>query len=635
MNPESASRIGKYEIIETLGKGAMGVVYKGFDPVIQRHVAIKTIIRNTDETDAADTHKRFRREAQAGGNLHHPNIVGIYEYGEDGDSAYIAMEYVQGVSLADRMKQAQPFLDQEIGNIMGQLLAALQHAHDLGIVHRDIKPANIMLAADGSVKVADFGIARMQSSTLTLAGTILGTPGYMSPEQLTGQAADFRSDIYSAGVVLYEMLTGERAFYGSNIPSVIYKVINTTLLPPSHLRSGIPVAFDGVVARAVAKQPEARYPSARAFADDVAHALQQFQHSQGPLVAGLPVHPPEQWRTAETVTSEDQMQFQRPQASAAGATRRKKKWVLLTSLLSLAALGLLFWTYSPNVGPKRRNISFKPGAVFQDCPSCPSLAVIPAGQFVQGSLISELDREENEGPRQLVKIDYPLAVGRYEVTRAEYEQFVQDTGYQASGCEIYDGKWHQDARRSWQSPGYSQGPNHPVTCISWTDAQAYVEWLSRKTRKSYRLLSSSEWEYVARAGSQTAQIWKEQAASACMVGNVADQSADKRYPGWQVFDCNDNYANTAPVGSFEPNAMGIFDMAGNVFEWVGDCWNDSYQGSPTDGSAWMTGNCGLHVLRGGSWFSQPRYLRAAFRNRFESGHRSSTFGFRVARRIEP
>ena len=172
-----------------------------------------------------------------------------------------------------------------------------------------------------------------------------------------------------------------------------------------------------------------------------------------------------------------------------------------------------------------------------------------------------------------------------------------------------------------------------MTCVSLDDAAAYTDWLSSRTGKQYRLLSSSEWEYVARAGVETASDAGDDSA-VCAIANLADRSATAIYHDWSVHACADGYVYTAPVGSFQPNRFGVYDMLGNVFEWVEDCWNDSYEGAPTDGSAWLQGDCGTRVLRGASWFSMPQYGRFAFRNHFQRGHRGATFGFRVARVLE-
>jgi serine/threonine-protein kinase len=227
-------KLGKYAIVGTLGRGAMGTVYDGHDPVIDRRVAIKTIPLTSaaDDSEAADELARFKREAQAAGRLQHPNIVGVYDYGETETLAYIVMEYVDGTSLKALLDRGERMAPAEAVRIMQQLLAGMQYSHERGVVHRDIKPANVMITSAGVVKIADFGIARIESSSLTQAGTIMGTPAYMSPEQFMGQTVDARTDIYSAGVLLYQLLTGERPFEGS-MTAIMHKALNTVPPRPS------------------------------------------------------------------------------------------------------------------------------------------------------------------------------------------------------------------------------------------------------------------------------------------------------------------------------------------------------------------------------------------------------------------
>src|ERR1700722_14975262 len=207
--------LGKYQIRGVLGRGAMGTVYDGWDPVIGRRVAIKTVgLLDNADAEAREGLARFKNEAQAAGRLSHRNIVSVYDYGESDENAYIVMEFVEGQSLKQCLDAGQRFPLAETVRIMEHLLAGLQYSHDQGVMHRDIKPGNVILAKDGQVKLADFGIARIESSAMTMIGTVLGTPAYMSPEQLMGQPTDRRTDIYSAGVLLYQLLTGVRPFEG-------------------------------------------------------------------------------------------------------------------------------------------------------------------------------------------------------------------------------------------------------------------------------------------------------------------------------------------------------------------------------------------------------------------------------------
>ena len=261
------SRIGKYEIESVLGKGAMGVVYKAIDPHIERTVAIKTVRKDLLDAElVAQFMARFRNEARAAGRLHHPNIIAIYEYGEDDSVAYIAMEYVEGMGLREYLNRNARFELHQIAAMVAQLLKALEFAHAQRVVHRDIKPANLILTNAGVLKVADFGIARIDATTLTMTGMVMGTPSYMAPEQCRGLASDHRADLFSTGVVLYELLTGTRPFAGS-MESVAYKICHEQPPPASALCPfAIPPSIDALLDKALAKEPSDRFADARAFA---------------------------------------------------------------------------------------------------------------------------------------------------------------------------------------------------------------------------------------------------------------------------------------------------------------------------------------------------------------------------------
>ena len=288
------TQLGKYQIRRELGKGAMGIVYEGFDPGIERIVAIKTILPSQLKGgEVSAVLARFKREAQAAGRLNHPGIVAVYDYGEvvaETDHtmvagaqpplgggqrvAFIAMEYVEGRELKEYFDADERFALKEVERLMVEMLDALDHAHGKGVIHRDMKPANLIVLADGRVKVADFGIARLETSELTQAGTILGTPSYMSPEQFMGQAVDGRSDLFSCGVILYQFLTGEKPFTG-NATTIMYKVLREEPLAPSTLNLTLPAAWDAVVKKAIAKVPADRFQSAREFADAIKAAARR------------------------------------------------------------------------------------------------------------------------------------------------------------------------------------------------------------------------------------------------------------------------------------------------------------------------------------------------------------------------
>ena len=264
---------------------------------------------------------------------------------------------------------------------------------------------------------------------------------------------------------------------------------------------------------------------------------------------------------------------------------------------------------------------------FRDCEGCPELVVVPSGSFRMGSPSSEEGRRDREGPVHRVTISEAFAVGVYEVTRGEFGRFAAATGHKSGdSCWVWDGEWTEG--KGWRDPGFVQTERHPVVCVSWKDAQAYVKWLSRETGEEYRLLSESEWEYVARGGTSTARYWGETESGQCRNANGAVRTG---FLGLVI--CDDGYEWTAPVGSYGANGYGLYDVLGNVFEWTEDCWNESYEGAPSDGRAWESGECGGRLLRGGSWLSTPRYLRSASRGWYPSGDHSGLMGFRVTRTL--
>jgi serine/threonine-protein kinase len=268
--PKALTKASRYQLVRELGRGSMGVVYEGFDPVIGRRVAIKTMLtEGLSEQEFQEYKTRFQREAQAAGILAHPNIVTVYDFGEEGGVLYLAMEYLEGISLEKLVEEQNVLPLETILSIFDQVCSALNHAHRHQIVHRDIKPANIMILDTGLVKVTDFGVAKMMSLGMTQAGQVLGTPNYMSPEQVRGRQVDGRCDIFSLGIVLYELTTGRKPFAGQNITTVIYKIINEDPIPPRELDATIHPGLSYVICKALAKNPEERYQTCRELADDL------------------------------------------------------------------------------------------------------------------------------------------------------------------------------------------------------------------------------------------------------------------------------------------------------------------------------------------------------------------------------
>lgn len=282
------------------------------------------------------------------------------------------------------------------------------------------------------------------------------------------------------------------------------------------------------------------------------------------------------------------------------------------------------------------------GQVFRDCSSCPEMVAVPAGTFRMGSPTREIGRNENEEPRRQISIK-SLAIGRFEVTRGQFADFVNATRREmTNGCWLWTGarddegrpfaEWHPD--RSWLDPGFAQSDNHPVTCVSWNDARAYVQWLSITTGKPYRLLTEAEWEYAARAGSATSFSFGSDTDALCRFGNGADQTLQRAFPGRVTANCNDGHLYTAPVGSFAANGFGLYDMHGNVSEWVQDCFRLVYDTGRTDGRAVDPRVCRPYrTFRGGSWGSRPVFLRSAARFPAKADAANNTLGIRVARSL--
>src|SRR6202789_3169003 len=345
MDDRGRERFGRYEILTELGRGAMGVVYKARDPKINRVVAVKTVsLAGQPLEDELEYRERFIREAEAAGRLSHPGIVTIFDVGEEPEtrSPYIVMEFVGGRSLDNLLSQHDHKLPVEIAlQLTLELAEALDCAHGQGVVHRDLKPANILLTDDGHAKIADFGIAKLNLANHTLAGRALGTPAYMSPEQLNGETVDGRSDLFSLGVVLYTVLTGYRPFQGNSALTVSFKVVNRDPIPASILETGLPAGRDYIIARAMAKDPAERYQRGMEMVLDIQElreGREPWSKAKTPASptskgtahtanekAGRPLGQP--WVAAQLLSTARSLSVQPGSAASPPETRRKKSVV--------------------------------------------------------------------------------------------------------------------------------------------------------------------------------------------------------------------------------------------------------------------------------------------------------------------
>jgi formylglycine-generating enzyme required for sulfatase activity/predicted Ser/Thr protein kinase len=586
---------GRFDLIELIGEGGMSRVFKAIDlrraeaGAADPFVAVKVLTEPVSEYFGSIT--ALQREAHKLQSLAHRNVVRVIDCDRDGHTIFMTMEYLAGESLQKKLRAGDFAGDRSAAeSVIIAIADALEYAHANDIVHGDLKPGNVIITTQGTVKVIDFGMARFVARPGGTSRTDVRpevTPKavtfrYASPEMLVGHDPKPTDDIYALASIAYECWSG-------NAPFGHPRKLGDADLPPP------------------------RPP-------------QMPKHQYLALVKALEFDPKN--RTASV------RQFRAEFKGMSGNRAKRWAWVgvaaVVLALVAVYQLPLLRRVSSqlPVAAPLPA-----PGTVIRDCPTCPLMTVLPVGHFTQGAESGDPDVLPFEQPSHAVVIGYPLAMSKHEITVGEFREFVEATRREVSGCNTYDGEWQYQATASWQAPGFSQSAEHPVACTSWNDAVAYAQWLSHKSGQTYRLPSASEWEYAARAGADSTQPWASDASGACTDANVADQTAAQRFPGWNTFPCSDGYVNTAPVGSFKANAFGLNDLLGNVFEWVEDCWQPDYIGAPTDGSARRDGDCKEHELRGGSWFSSPRFVDASYRNRFETDYRSSAVGFRLVREV--
>ncbi len=303
--------------------------------------------------------------------------------------------------------------------------------------------------------------------------------------------------------------------------------------------------------------------------------------------------------------------------------------LLVVGLMGLPAL------QGANAAERR---SPQPDLLERDCPACPQMVVVPAGAFLMGSPETEPGRGRDEGPQRRITIAKPFALSRHEITRGQYRVFLDATGRAVRGGCLSDvarkGEWAPHPTANLWNPGFAQSDDHPAVCVGWDDAQAYVAWLSRETGRNYRLPTEAEWEYAARAGTTGIYPWGAVPDLGCRDANLADQTVGEEYPDWKTAACRDGAVRTAPVGSYRANAFGLYDMIGNVGEWVADCATSSHDTLPADGGANLGGDCARRVVRSSSFGSQPPHDRVANRLRYLVDHVDDSIGIRVVRELD-
>ena len=686
-----------FRIVSELGTGRTGVVYLAEHITLGKTLAVKNLIPPLGHD--AQFVERFHAEAKRQALLNHPNIVQFTDFFEEDGQFFLVMEYVDGQDLGKLIKARGQLKGKDALSILKDVLRGLEYAHEKGVIHGDIKPSNIIVDKSGIARITNFGIVRLLEGPRTLTGRAVGSPWYMSPEQIMyPRQLDLRTDIYSLGIVLYEMLAGDVPFNGETDFSIQRQQINS---PPPNLHQKNPDISEElaeIVLKAMAKNPAERFQNCTEFLqclpeqqrqrseedgrrkteeqnrqlttsnhvficyarEDESFVLQLAENLKG---RGVPVwldqwdiQPGSDWDRSiddaiyacakfiivlspQAVESREvrgelriALDKHKPIIPVIHSACQIPRQLLIIQYVDFAsrrpddeaALRQLLRTLAtattdsgvakqveatdrqgstPQRVPQEPQTKLKPGIVFRDKlkdgSEGPEMVVIQAGTFRMGDI--QGDCCEHERPVHTVRIPKPFAIGRYEVKFEEYDQFAAATGRKLPGDE----GWGRDRL--------------PVINVSWTDAMDYAEWLSHQTAKRYRLPTEAEWEYAARAGTETGYWWGNE-----MKPDMANCNGGARWGGKQ----------TSPVGFLQPNPFGLYDTAGNVAEWVEDCWHDNYEGAPTNGSAWEAKDVRWRVVRGGSWNDNAENLRSSSRSRNDAAFQLNHIGFRLVQNFD-
>ena len=586
---------GRFKLEKVLGVGGMGKVFKALDLLKAEakdrkpYVAVKLL--NDNFRDHPEAFISLQREASRQQKLSHPNIATVYDFdrvGGPGTAVYITMELMEGVEIKDfikkkvKPKNGLPF-DKAYG-IIKQIGNGLTYAHEHQLVHSDFKPSNAFLCNNGKVKTLDFGIARAVENPITgdLTQTLfdpgkLGalTPAYASHEQLEGKEPDIRDDVYALGCVAYELLTGEHPF--KKVPA--NKAREARLVPP-YIKS-LNKIQNTALRGAVSFFRSDRSPS-------ISHFIKELE---GKELIPIPKY--------------------------VGAKKSKTSTYVTSAVIAILVIGLSI-LFSTNVKFSEENKSDNeekivvitddvlkkekiPIKTIQDDlklgGKSPVMVVVEPGTYQMG-ITSSIKKDE--GPRHTVNIK-KFSVSKYEITLEQYDIYARAT------------------QANIPNPKEKDRKNIPVNYVSWNDANNYTKWLSKQTGKQYRLLSEAEWEYIASTGKKSTFWW----------------GYDEELNRAHCMTCGTKFDTSKPtkIASFEPNSFGIHDTAGNVSEWVDDCWHENYKNAPNDGTVWSGGDCNVHIARGGSYASPQQSIRNTKREKFKTTEKLSRIGIRVAREL--
>jgi len=598
----------RYEVRQKLGQGGFGAVYR----VLDRKMGIDKALKIIPEAVLNDMEAMadLRREARVMIGLNHPGIVRLYDLHDSGEIQFLDMEYIEGETLsALKLKNPERRLaESEVLEIGLKIAEVLEYAHNKGVIHRDLKPQNIMLTAEGEVKVMDFGIAETVRASMSRVVNTLssGTLVYMSPEQIRGREVGKETDIYSFGALVYELLAGHPPFYRGDIT---YQVLNEV---PREI-GGVSEGMNALLRRCLEKEYEQRYRKFKEIRDDIVRiqtgvSIKSESRAEKQIEKKISKEVPPEMYGSEATSKHP-----------AKTDRKKRSGKPIMIILSIILAIIIIWlidSYKKDIPESYQSTPAKSDTHTE-------MVFIEGGTFQMGDVWG--DGEGDEKPVHTVTVS-DFWLGKYEVTVAEFEKFISTTGYQTDaekgdGSYCWTGReWEKKVGVNWRCDAQgnvrkSSELNHPVIHVSWNDAVAYCDWLSKKTGQNYRLPTEAEWEYAARGGNKSR-------------GYQYSGSNNLDEVGW--YDHNSGI-RTHPVGQKRPNELGLYDMSGNVWEWCEDWYSSEYyQKSPQIDP--QGPSSGTHrVLRGGSWLITPIYVRCSNRNHYVPAGRDPNSGFRLAR----
>jgi serine/threonine-protein kinase PpkA len=647
-----------YRIMRSVGRGGMADVYLAIQLSLGRHVAIKVLA--AERTPSDDLVSRFEQEARIIARLDHPHIVGIFDVGRTSTGQlYYTMPHMPNGDLSTRdLSQDQTVVIE----IVRAICQALAYAHEQGIVHRDVKPENVLFDKLNRPLLADFGIAlssNVGQTRVTREGNTLGSVAYMSPEQARGKPLDGRSDIYSLGVVCYECLTGKLPFSGEDSMSVALAHVEQPVprLPSARMH------WQSFLDKAMAKRLEDRFQTAQEMLD----ALDSVQTR---LAIILPL------AAVATSLAGVPDKIDRSLNVPVRASPHGALLIVLCGVAMLIAMVVLTFRTPPPAAPTaatakpaEESVSPARDVVVAAPPEASASVVAPTAISTVATDSTAPPSISNEAPAPELKTPAPVpqpsplqdsepfaqsmlspaagavihdrggpdvilvpakiafggksysiaqafALGREEVTRGEYAEFVRATNRASASCRQPGRLWSALGRLSWRSPGFDQDDHHPVLCVSWDDAIAYTQWLSKRTHHRYRLPSQQEWLFAARL--------QTEGGGTCKYGNVADESNRSLLSLSKRFACNDGFAQSAPVGRFAANSLGIHDLLGNASEWTRDCARNVGKADA----------CPEHVFRGLSWHDGPDNDNLELSGSAKADIGYTTVGFRVLREMQ-